>query len=426
MKKMKISGRVVSALEVEKDTVFWDEEMPGFGVRAYPSGAKHYVVQVRTPGQAPTRVTLGRHGVIGARDARKRAALVISRIRAGLPPVEPVPEPEAEKGPTVGELARRWLEDHVDVHCKPETVKMYRLVVRKHIMPKFGRVPAASVDHQRVADLHHSLRRTPSMANNVLKALSRIWNAAEARGDLPEGSNPCRMVSKYRERSRERFLGEPELVRLGRALAGFGDGTKVSSRAVAAIRLLLLTGCRKNEILTLKWKEVDLEAGELHLGDSKTGARTVALSPEAVKVLSGIERIEGNPHVIPGNIRGKPMRNLNDPWKIVSKAAELEDIRIHDLRHSFASRALALGENLPAIGRLLGHRQVETTARYAHLADESVRASAVRISDGVADLVLPGWRPTGENEATGGRTGENNKMYVTCVGQLESHEAGAV
>ena len=401
---MKISGKLVAALEVEKDTVFWDDGLPGFGIRVYPSGAKHYVVQTRTPGEVPMRMTLGRHGVIDAREARNRAALAIARIRAGQPPVETAPESEAEKGPTVEELARRWLSDHVEVHCKPETVKMYRLVVRKHIVPKLGREPAASVDRQQVANLHHSLRGTPSMANNVLKALSRIWNAAEVRGDLPEGSNPCRMVAKYRERSRERFLSEAELVRLGRALAGFGDGTKVSSRAVAAIRLLLLTGCRKNEILTLKWEEVDLQSRELRLGDSKTGARTVALSPEAVRVLSEINRIEGNPHVIPGNVRGKPMRNLNDPWKIVCRVAELEDIRIHDLRHSFASRALALGENLPAIGRLLGHREVETTARYAHLADESVRASAVRISDGIAALVLPEWQSAEEEETADRRT----------------------
>lgn len=405
MKEMKISGRMVESIEVDRDTVFWDTELSGFGVRAYPSGSRHYVVQVRAPGKAPTRVTLGRHGVIGAREARRRAALAIARIRAGQDPVEAVPESRAEEGPTVRELALRWLEDHVERHCKPETVKMYRLVVRKHIVPKIGRVPAASVDHGRVTDLHHSLRETPSMANNVLKALSRIWNAAETRGEVPKDTNPCRMVAKYRERSRERFLSEPELVRLGRVLAKFGDGTKVSSRAVAAIRLLLLTGCRKNEILTLKWEAVDLEAGELHLEDSKTGPRTVALSPEAVAVLSGIDRVGDNPHVIPGNVRGKPMRNLNDPWKIVCREAGLEDIRLHDLRHSFASRALGLGESLPAIGRLLGHRQLETTARYAHLADESVRAAGARISDGIAALVLPGYWPDGDGEVKMGSGG---------------------
>ena len=161
-------------------------------------------------------------------------------------------------------------------------------------------------------------------------------------------------------------------------------GKGVSVHAVAAIRLLLLTGCRKGEILNLRWSEVDLEANELRLPDTKTGPRTISLSPEAVNVLSAIPRVDGNPFVIPGRIKGKAMRNLNDPWEIVCERAGLEDLRIHDARHSYASRALALGESLPMIGRLLGHTQVETTARYAHLAEDSVRDSAVRISDSIA------------------------------------------
>ncbi len=137
----------------------------------------------------------------------------------------------------------------------------------------------------------------------------------------------------------------------------------VSVHVVAAIRLLLLTGCRKGEILNLRWSEVDLAENELRVPDTKTGPRTISLSPEAAGVLAAIPRVDGNPFVIPGRIRGKAMRNLNDPWDIVYERAGLEDLRIHDARHSYASRALALGESLPMIGRLLGHTQVETTAR---------------------------------------------------------------
>ena len=145
-----------------------------------------------------------------------------------------------------------------------------------------------------------------------------------------------------------------------------------------SIRLLLLTGCRKGEILNLRWSQVDLENGELHLPETKTGPRTIVLSPEAASVLARIPRLADNPFVIPGKIGGKAMRNLNDPWEIVCARAGLEDMRLHDCRHSYASRALALGESLPMIGRLLGHTQVETTARYAHLAKDSVR-DAVRV-----------------------------------------------
>ncbi len=259
----------------------------------------------------------------------------------------------------MGDLARRWLDEHVAVRCKPKTVEMYALIVRKHLLPAFGKVPAPALDHARVTGLHHSLRATPLMANRTVDVLSRIWNAAEDRGQLPEASNPCRLVVKNRERKRERFLSEEEFRRLGKTLAEAETRKGVSVHAVAAIRLLLLTGCRRNEILTLRWRNVDLEARELKLEDSKTGARVVPLLPEAADVLANIPHIEGNPWVIPGKLKGKRMRNLNDPWELICERAKIENARLHDCWHSFASGALALGEGLPMIGRLLGHTQVK-------------------------------------------------------------------
>ena len=388
-----ISKRTVEALAVEKDTVFWDSELSGFGVRVYPSGSKVYVVQTRAGGRAAKRVTVGRHGIVTAEEARRRAALVIARIKAGEDPVPATPARALAAGPTVGELARQWLDEHVAVRCKPKTAELYHLVVDRHLLPRLGRVPAAAVNHATVAELHQALRATPTMANRTVDVLSRIWNAAEDRGLLPEAGNPCRLVVKNRERPRERFLSEAEFRRLGRTLAEAETGRGVSVHAVAAIRLLLLTGCRKNEILTLRWSDVDLGAGELRLADSKTGARVVPLSPEAANVLAGIPRVADNPHVIAGKVKSAHLRNLDDPWKLIRARAGLEDVRLHDCRHSFASRALALGEGLPMIGRLLGHTRVETTARYAHLARDSVRRSAVHISESIADDILSDYRP---------------------------------
>ena len=154
-----ISRRTVEALRVDKDTVFWDSKLPGFGVRVYPSGAKYYVVQTRVGGRAPKRVTVGRDGVITAKEARRRAALIIARIKAGK---EPVPEPMAVKladGPTVAELARRYLDEHVAVRCKPRTEELYRHVIGKHILPAFGKMPALAVKTARVTELHHRLRK---------------------------------------------------------------------------------------------------------------------------------------------------------------------------------------------------------------------------------------------------------------------------
>ena len=381
---------------MEKDTVFWDSELSGFGVRVYPTGGKHYVVQTRARRNAAKRVTVGRHGVITADEARSRAAAIIARIKAG---EEALPETEAERlsgSPTVGRLARRWLEQHVENHCKPKTRRLYRLIVEKHLLPVLGRTPALAVSHRTVADLHHSLRETPAQANYAVRVLSRIWRAAEARGELPEGKNPCGKVPSYRENRRERYLSESEFIRLGEVLSELEAGhSGVSAFAIAAIRLLMLTGCRKNEILALEWKHVDLEVGEIRLPDSKTGSRTVVLSPEAVAVLSGIPKVEGNPHVIPGKVRGKRLLNLDAPWHLVRDKAGLTDVRVHDLRHSFASKALALGESLPSIGKLLGHSRVETTARYAHLSGNAVREAAVRISDSIAGDIVKGYRPGG-------------------------------
>ena len=345
------------------------------------------MVQTRAGGKAATRVPVGRHGVITAEEARRRVALIVARIKAGEDPVPELVAAKRAQGPTVGELARYWLDEHVAVRCKAKTAYECRLTVEKHILPAFGKTLALGVGDAEVTGLHRSLRATPVAANRAVDVLSRIYNAAEDRGRIPEASNPCRLVSKFRERARERFLTDEEFRRLGLALGEAGRRRGVSVHAVAAIRLLLLTGCRKGEILNLRWSEVDLEANELRLADTKTGPRTISLSPEA----AAVPRVAGNPHVIPGKVEGRAMRNLNDPWELICERARLEGVRIHDCRHSYASLALALGESLPMIGKLLGHTQVKTTARYAHLAKESVRGSPVRVSESIAGDLLPGY-----------------------------------
>ena len=378
-----ISRRTVEALKVDKDTVFWDSEQPGFGVRVYPTGAKYYVVQTRARGSGK-RLTVGRHGVITPEEGRRRAALIIARIKAG---EEPVPEPLAAKradGPTVAELAERYLREYAEEHCKPSTVRAYRRRAEKRIVPALGKLPIGRVRREDVRELHYAMRATPVMANRTLALLSRMFNMAEAWGLMPEGSNPCPRRMKYREQPRERFLTAAEFRRLGSALDEAEASGAIPVHAAAAIRLLMLTGCRKNEILTLRWKDVNLEAMELHLADTKTGARTVSLSPEAVRVLAGIPRAEGNPWVIRGRKKDERLCFVDRHWCIVRERAGLEDVRLHDCRHSFASRALALGESLPAIGKLLGHAHVGTTARYAHLARDSMHEAAARVADSIA------------------------------------------
>ncbi len=387
LNRKSISRRTVEALPVgEREVVYWDSNLQGFGVRVYPSGSKVYLVQTRASGKS-RRLTVGRHGLMTAAQARTKAARIISDIKADREPVLDDGASPADAGPTVAEVAERYMTEHVKVRCKPTTVRQCRYMLDRHILPALGLVRLGEVGRERVAALHYSLHQTPVTANKVVDMLSRLFYMAELWGVAPEGGNPCRFVRKYQEKSCERFLSEEEFRRLGRTLDAVEAEGRVHPSAVAAFRLLMLTGCRRNEILTLRWEDVDLDAGELRLRDAKTGARLVALSPPARWVLANLPRLPGNPWVISGARPGTHLSNLNNGWLVVRKRADLKDVRIHDLRHSFASRALALGESLPMIGKMLGHRKVQTTARYAHLARDSVKASAARVAESLrADL----------------------------------------
>ena len=220
-----ISRRTVERLEADRDTVYWDSELLGFGVRVYPTGRKVYVVQTRADGKDGKRVTVGRHGVITAEEARRRAAHIISRIKAG---EDPIPEPLAAeaKGPTVAELAAKYLEEVVAVRLKPASAYSYRNTIEKHILPALGRKRALSLDHAAVSAFHHSLGRTPAAANRAVEMLFRIYRAAEERETIPEGSNPCRQVAMNRQRRHERFLTDEEFRRLGRVLDEVGSGRR--------------------------------------------------------------------------------------------------------------------------------------------------------------------------------------------------------
>ncbi len=256
----------------------------------------------------------------------------------------------------------------------------------RHILPALGTLPLAVVERRHVMALHESLCETPAMANMVVATLSHMYVLAGDWEMLAEDcDNPCQAIPKNPERKRERFLTEAEFARLGQVLGEVsGNGSRISAGAVTAIRLLMLTGCRKNEIMTLPWEHVDLDRAEMRIVDGKRGSRTVHLSPSAVDVLAALPRLPGNPWVVPGARPGTHMTDIDGAWRSIRARAGLDDVRIHDIRHSFASRALALGEGLPIIGQLLGHRRAETTARYAHLDRDTIGKSAERIAVRIA------------------------------------------
>ena len=383
---IKITKRMVDQLRSNgADKFYWDADLPGFGVRVRGSGRKYYVVQFRVDGRV-RRMTLGRHGAVPTETARRRALAAVSEAKGGGDPA--ATRDAGRKAVTMKQLGKRFLEDYVPDHCKPSTAYEYGRSVNFFINPRIGSRKVKDIQRSDIAELHHDLRKTPYQANRTLGVLSKIFNQAEVWGLRPDGSNPCLHVKRYKEEKRERFLSADEFARLGRILdETLRDGSETRS-AVVAIRLLMLTGCRLSEIQKLRWENVDLEAGELQLPDTKTGGRAVPLAPSAVRLLEALPRDEENPWVIAGKKPGSHLTDLQHPWRRIRARSELNDVRIHDLRHSFASRALALGEGLPMIGKLLGHKQVQTTARYAHLARDTVKASAARIGDSIdSDLV---------------------------------------
>ena len=330
---------------------------------------------------------MGQHGEISAEKARRTAAAIIDRIKAG---ENPTPEPpEAVAEPTVADLAERYLRDHVAVQCKASSMSRYGQLLRNQILPALGEMPVVSVERKHVAALHYALRDRPGTANPVLWVLSKMFSLADAWGLRPAGLNPCRTVRRYRTHYRERFLNREEYRRIGRLLCEAEAKGSPWPPAVAAIRLLMLTGCRSEEIATLRWDDVDRTAGELRLRDTKTGARMVPLTPTALELLDGIKRIPGNPWVFVGRKEAAHVSKLANHWHRLRVRADLADVRLHDLRHSYASRALALGESLSMIGKLLGHSKVETTGRYAHLARDTEKVSAARVAGSIEANILP-------------------------------------
>ncbi len=225
------------------------------------------------------------------------------------------------------------------------------------------------------------------MANLCLAVFSKLLSWSEEQGWRAENTNPCRGLTKYREGKRERFLALSELTRLGVVLAEVEHHNSETPAAIAAIRLLILTGARLREILTLKWSYIDYQRGLILLPDSKTDAKPIALNGAAIDVLNNIDRLEGNPYVIVGRKNGAHLVNLQKPWRAIRKAAGLDDVRIHDLRHSFASMAVASGASLPMIGKLLGHTQTQTTQRYAHLADDPLHQLNEQIGGAIAQAM---------------------------------------
>lgn len=417
----------------ERDIVLRDTLIKGFLCKVTPKGKRVYMLYYRTKEGRERKPVIGEHGAITCEDARDIATEWLREVKKnqGDPSLY---KQQARKAPTLADFARQYDERHIST-MKPGSQKEERRMWEKYILPAIGKNKLASLTRQDIARLHHSLKDAPYMANRVLEALRRALNRAAEWGYI-EGENPCRHIKKFKEHSRERFLSSAELAYVGEALRhAEAENTEMQS-VTLALRLLIFTGCRRNEILELQWNWIDFELGKIDFPDSKTGKKVVYLNPPSLELLQNAERVKGNPYVCPGRDGKSHLVNLQKPWTRIRRRAEIfrlidliakqegwsqeksdkarqdsaadimrtlrryrkrcgelqitlagdgiEDVRLHDLRHSFASVGAAGGLSLLMIGKLLGHREQSTTQRYAHLLGDPLKEASHLIGSRIA------------------------------------------
>jgi integrase len=398
------SGRRITKTRVDTLTagsVLWDADVRGFGIRRQRRDAV-YILKYRANGKQRV-YTIGQHGSPWTVEkARNEARRILGEVAKGTDPS--LLRSKMKAAPTLATFARRYLEEVSDTHKKASTARGDKQLLDRRILPRLGFRMVAEIDRGDVARLHAGMKGTPILANRALALLSHMLNYAVDKGERADGPNPCRKVKRYPEHARERFLSEAELAALGAAIEEaetvgipwhpnpdkktkhapkeHNRRIKIDAYIAAALRLLLFTGARLREILHLRWDNVDFDRGVLFLPDSKTGKKTIVLNAPALEVLNGLERI--GTYVIASERLTKPRADLKRPWALVNRHAGLEGLRLHDLRHTYASFGAGGGLGLPIIGKLLGHIQARTTQRYAHLDNDPLRKATEAIGGRIA------------------------------------------
>lgn len=446
----KLTKRVVDALQPQTGAsgyFVWDDDLAGFGVRVRPNGRKTYVMQYRDAASKSRRIMIGDHGDLTVAEARSKAqSLRATAYEAKRDETKPDPARQRaqarrtakarHEAPTVAQLADEWLSE-CEARLKQRTVTDYRRMLGVtpilrgadrggervgELRSTLGRFKVADIAPSDIEKLHTSMKQHPIKANRAVTALAALFNYAERHGYRLEGSNPCRRVKPFRESRRERYLDDAEYAALGSALQraereGFpiplakqrrratADTKKHRTKdtdatgarrpvpfspiAVGVLRFLMLTGWRKGEALSLQWSQVDFKRGAATLRDTKTGQSERELGAPAVDLLDAMRayRRRGNPYVFPGAKRGTHFQDVARAWYAVRHAAGLDDVRLHDLRHSHASVGASGGLGLPVIGALLGHLDSATTARYTHLADSATKRAADKVAGDIAAML---------------------------------------
>lgn len=436
MATQKLGRRLLKELEtVSQATIIYDQDLKGFGLKLMPpstknpAGAKSWIVEYRPGsggrGVAKKRVVIGSTTSLTPEQAREAAKTMLANVRLGADPSARRAEQRGAK--TIAELAPLY-DAETNPLRKPRTVETYANYWKKHILPALGSMPAVAVTKADIVKLHRSTGAEKKVtANRLVTLLAHFFGWAQQDGKfVPKGHNPAQGVDRFKESGKERFLTPDELGRLGAALRlAETDGvpwapadmskrgskhitklpenrlTKITPQSAGAIRLLIFTGARLREILHLEWSQVDFGRTMLFLPDSKSGKKPILLGGPAVAVLKELERLalaearKVNPeakkplsrYVFPTADMTRPKHDISRPWKLIQRAADLRGVRLHDLRHSFASVGAGSGLGLPVIGKLLGHGDVKTTAKYAHLDVNPLRRANDIIGETIASAM---------------------------------------
>ncbi len=386
----KLSKKMIDAFEATgKLEYLWDAEVKGFGVVITPAGSKSFILNYRNQDNRSRRKTIGKYGKLTVEQARDIARDLTYRIAKG---DDPVQQDEWQRSqPTFEEVAKRFLDDHSAIRSRPATHASNVQILAHMLIPHFGKMKIRSIERKDIYDYLAKNRQRPIGANRSLACMSSIMSKAELWGYRDRNSNPCFGVERFPENRRERFLSEQEFASLESAMQRAERNLTESPHVLAMFRIMMHTGCRPGEARHLKWDYVDFTNRVIRLPKEATKEKrpkTLFITPYIEGVLKNIRRMEGNPYVIVSERNdGKPIADVKKPWDRIKKAAGITtELHLHDLRHSHASMANALGYSLPMIGALLGHTQAQTTLRYAHLATDHLRQAAEDISNRIAGV----------------------------------------
>ena len=382
---MKLTNKKIDQLIPDtKSYIVWDNEIRGFGVRVNLNSKKTFILKYRVGQGRSARVrkpVIGTYGVMKVDEARKIARKWLLDASEGNDPKE-----VDKTSILLKDFCNVYLQQHANIKKKLSSVIEDKRLMRLHIIPNFGNVCLKEITRSMITKHHQSMYQTPHGANRFLSLMSKMMNLAERWEYRPLNSNPCRHIERYKEEGRQIYLSMEQIEKIGHVIKQMEQTESIF--VLSAIKLLLFTGRRTGEILTLKWDYIDFENSKMNLPDTKTGAKSFFFSPTVKQILLNLPNKEG--FVFKSVLKDKRVTTVRHIWKKICKLAKIENVRVHDLRHTYASLAVQNGYSLPIISKMLGHADIKTTQRYAHLHDDPVNQAVEKIDQQLDNLFKVG------------------------------------